>query len=100
MVTQIGGRRKRRTGKKRKASKAFLKAGNKWRSHVKDTMKANPDMKFGKSLLKLASKTYKKGSVTLPPAATRMSRPTKKRRTKKRTRKRTRKRKTGGFLGF
>ena len=62
MVTQSGGRRRKRTGKKRKASAAFKKAGNDWRAHVKETMAKNPGMKFGKPLLKLASRTYKKGS--------------------------------------
>ena len=62
MVTQSGGRRKKRTGKKRKASAAFLKAGNAWRGHIKETMRKNPSMKFGKKLLKLASRTYKKGA--------------------------------------
>jgi len=55
-------RRKKRTGKKRKASAAFLKAGNDWRDHIKVTMRKNPSMKFGKKLLKLASRTYKKGA--------------------------------------
>ena len=59
-----GGKRRRRkkTGKKRKASAAFLKAGNDWRAHIKETMRKNPSMKFGKKLLKLASRTYKKGA--------------------------------------
>ena len=47
--------------KKRKASAKFLAAGNAWRAHVKETMRKNPNMKL-KPLLKLASKTYKKGS--------------------------------------
>ena len=62
MVTQSGGRRRKKTGKKRKASAAFLKAGNAWRGHIKETMRKNPSMKFGKKLLKLASRTYKKGA--------------------------------------
>ena len=62
MVIQSGGRRRKRTGKKRKASAAFMKAGNNWRDHIKKTMRANPSMKFGKKLLKLASRTYKKGA--------------------------------------
>lgn len=65
MVAQTGGRRRKRTGKKRKASAAFMKAGNDWRGHIKETMRKNPSMKFGKALLKLASKTYKKGQRTL-----------------------------------
>ena len=64
MVTQTGGRRRKRTGKKRKASAAFMKAGNDWRGHIKETMRKNPSMKFGKKLLKLASRTYKKGTRT------------------------------------
>ena len=52
----------KRSGKKRKASSKFLAAGNAWRAHVKETMRKNPNMKFGKPLLKLASRTYKKGS--------------------------------------
>lgn len=62
-MVQSGGRKKR-SGKKRKASEKFLAAGNSWRAHVKETMRKNPNMKFGKPLLKLASKTYKKGSTS------------------------------------
>lgn len=65
MVNQMGGKRKKRSGKKRKASAKFLAAGNAWRAHIKETMRKNPSMKFGKPLLKLASKTYKKGARTL-----------------------------------
>jgi len=61
----MGGKRKKRSGKKRKASAKFLAAGNAWRAHIKETMRKNPSMKFGKPLLKLASKTYKKGARTL-----------------------------------
>jgi len=50
---------------KRKASSAFKSAGNAWREHIKQTMAKNPEMKFGTPLLKLASKTYKKGTRTL-----------------------------------
>lgn len=57
-----GGGGKKRSGKKRKASAKFLAAGNAWRAHVKETMRKNPNMKFGKELLRLAKKTYKKGS--------------------------------------
>ena len=60
-MVQSGGRKKR-SGKKRKASAKFLAAGNAWRAHVKETMRKNPNMKFGKELLRLAKKTYKKGS--------------------------------------
>jgi len=88
MVTQTGGRRRRRTGKKRKASAAFMKAGNSWRAHIKDTMRKNPSMRFGKKLLKLASRTYKKGVKTLRPEAhkakKRTKRPKRTRRLKKR----------------
>ena len=95
MVTQTGGRRrKKRTGKKRRANTAFLKAGNDWRAHVKKTMAENKDMKFGKALLKLASKTYKKGSTALP-----APNPSKKRSNKKKG-KRTNRRKRGGFFGL
>ena len=61
-MVQSGGRKRSRSGKKRKASAKFLAAGNAWRAHVKETMRKNPNMKFGKPLLKLASRTYKKGS--------------------------------------
>jgi len=50
---------------KRKASAAFKASGNAWRDHIKQTMAQNPGMKFGKPLLKLASRTYKKGTRTL-----------------------------------
>ena len=33
-MVQTGGRRKRRSGKKRKASAKFLAAGNAWRAHL------------------------------------------------------------------
>ena len=90
MVTQTGGRRrKKRTGKKRKASAAFLKAGNDWRDHIKKTMRKNPSMKFGKKLLKLASRTYKKGAKDVG-----ISGGGRKKRTKRTKR---RKRKTFGF---
>jgi len=49
---------------KRKASAAFKSAGNAWRDHIKQTMAQNPGMKFGTPLLKLASRTYKKGTRT------------------------------------
>ena len=99
MVTQTGGRRrKKRTGKKRRANTAFLKAGNNWRAHVKKTMAENPNMKFGKELLKLASKTYKKGS-TASPAQEQHPKPSKKRSNKKKG-KRTNRRKRGGFFGL
>jgi len=98
--------RRNRTGKKRKVSATFLKAGNQWRDHIKKTMKNNPSMKFGKSLLKLASKTYKKGLVqeTAEPVATRSTGRSTGRRTgstrpKKRT-KRMKRSKSRGFLGF
>ena len=32
--------------------------------HVQETMRKNPNMKFGKELLRLAKKTYKKGSTS------------------------------------
>ena len=59
-----GTMKKSKKSKKRKASSKFLAAGNSWRAHVKETMRKNPNMKFGKPLLKLASKTYKKGSTS------------------------------------
>lgn len=101
--------RKNRSGKKRKASKKFLEAGNAWRAHVKETMRKNPNMKFGKSLLRLAKKTYKKGSSSTPgkvnistskysvqvrPKTKRASRKT------KRAKKRTSRKKRTGFFGF
>ena len=86
MVTQSGGRRKKRTGKKRKASAAFLKAGNAWRGHIKETMRKNPSMKFGKKLLKLASRTYKKGGKDVGISGG--------------GRKKTKRRKSRSFIGF
>ena len=84
-----GGKRRRRkkTGKKRKASAAFLNAGNDWRGHIKATMRKNPSMKFGKKLLKLASRTYKKGAkgVGISGGA---------------RKKRTKRRKSRSLLGF
>ena len=48
-MVQSGGRKKR-SGKKRKASAKFLAAGSAWRAHVQETMRKNPNMKFGKEL--------------------------------------------------
>jgi len=111
-MVQSGGR-KNRSGKKRKASAKFLAAGNEWRAHVQETMRKNPNMKFGKELLRLAKKTYKKGSSSTPgtvkvatskysvqvrPKTKRASRKTK-RANKRKTRK-TRKKSSFGFFGF
>ena len=110
-MVQSGGRKKR-SGKKRKASSKFLAAGNSWRAHVKETMRKNPNMKFGKSLLKLASRTYKKGSPSPSPGKVKIStskysvqvRPKTKRakaKKTKRAKKRTsRKKNSSGFFGF
>ena len=107
-MVQSGGRKKR-SGKKRKASAKFLAAGNAWRAHVKETMRKNPNMKFGKELLRLAKKTYKKGSSSTPGkmkvSTSKYSvqvRPKKKRssRKTKRAKKRTSRKKRTGFFGF
>jgi hypothetical protein len=59
------GRRTRdrvpRKTKPHKTKRASSNRGSDWRSHIKRTMKNNPNMKFGKDLLKLASRTFKKG---------------------------------------
>ena len=114
-MVQSGGRKKR-SGKKRKASAKFLAAGNAWRAHVKETMRKNPNMKFGKELLRLAKKTYKKGSSssqgTVKVATSKYSvhvRPKTKRakakrakgKKTKRAKKRTSRKSSGfGFLGL
>ena len=87
-----GGKRRRRkkTGKKRKASAAFLNAGNDWRGHIKETMRKNPSMKFGKKLLKLASRTYKKGGKDVGISGG----------SRRRTKKRTKRRNRSSFIGF
>ena len=99
---------KKRSGKKRKASSKFLAAGNAWRAHVKETMRKNPNMKFGKPLLKLASRTYKKGPSS-PSSSSGVTVKTSKydikvrpRKTKaaKRKKKRTSKRSKKSFFGF
>jgi len=54
-----GGRKKRRTGKKRKASAKFLAAGNAWRAHLTEYRKKHPKKSL-KQQMKGASKTYKK----------------------------------------
>ena len=54
------GRRTRKT-KPHRTKRASSNRGSDWRSHIKRTMKNNPNMKFGKDLLKLASRTFKKG---------------------------------------
>ena len=50
-----------RKTKPHKTKRASSNRGSDWRSHIKGTMKNNPNMKFGKDLLKLASRTFKKG---------------------------------------
>ena len=62
-MVQSGGRKKR-SGKKRKASAKFLAAGNSWRAHVKETIRMFYILVLTIYLLKLASKTYKKGSTS------------------------------------
>jgi hypothetical protein len=57
---QRGGKR-RRSGNRRKPSSNFISSGRPWQDHIKETMRKNPDMKFGRALLKLASRTYNKG---------------------------------------
>ena len=98
----------------RRASTKFLAAGNAWRAHVKETMRKNPKMKFGKSLLKLASRTYKKGSngssgvtvrtskydVHVKPRKTIKPRSKAKRKTKRAKTKKRSSRKTKSFFGF
>lgn len=111
-MVQSGGRKKR-SGKKRKASAKFLAAGNAWRAHVKETMRKNPNMKFGKELLRLAKKTYKKGSSsshgTVKVATSKYSvqvRPKTgkskgaKRKTKRAKKRTSRKKRSTGFFGF
>lgn len=109
-MVQSGGRKKR-SGKKRKASSKFLAAGNAWRAHVKETMRKNPNMKFGKPLLKLASRTYKKGTTSSNSGAVNVStskfsvhvRPKTKRakaKKTKRAKKRTSRKNRTGFFGF
>ena len=104
---------KKRSGKKRKASAKFLAAGNAWRAHVKETMRKNPNMKFGKELLRLAKKTYKKGSssshgtvkvatskysVQVRPKASKSKGA--KRKTKRAKKRTSRKKSSIGFFGF
>ena len=102
---------KKRSGKKRKASSKFLAAGNAWRAHVKETMRKNPNMKFGKPLLKLASRTYKKGSsgpsgpatssgVTVKTSKYDIKVRPRKTKAAKRKKKRTSKRSKNSFFGF
>jgi hypothetical protein len=62
-MVQSGGRRKRSSGKKRKASANFLSAGKSWREHLSQYRKSHPNLSL-KQQMKGASKTYKKGSST------------------------------------
>jgi len=111
MVQNGGKRRSKRSGKKRRASTKFLAAGNAWRAHVKETMRKNPNMKFGKPLLKLASRTYKKGSsgpsgpatssgVTVKTSKYDIKVRPRKTKAAKRKKKRTSKRSKKSFFGF
>ena len=125
---QRGGKR-RRSGNRRKPSSNFISSGKPWQDHIKETMRKNPDMKFGRALLKLASRTYNKGpssarsssarssarsstarSSASPPGAVNLRtsnysvrvRP-KKSRTKRKTKRPKRPKRTkksAGFLGF
>lgn len=114
-MVQSGG--KRRTRGKRKASAKFLAAGNEWRAHVQETMRKNPNMKFGKELLRLAKKTYKKGStstsssgtvkvatskysVQVRPKGRSTKRKGNKRKTKRPKKRSSRKKRSFGFFGF
>lgn len=120
---QRGGKR-RRSGNRRKPSSNFISAGRPWQDHIKETMRKNPDMKFGRALLKLASRTYNKGSSSArssarsstarssasPPGAVNLRtsnysvrvRPNKSRtkRKTKRPKRPKRTKKSAGFLGF
>ena len=62
-MVQSGGRRKRSSGKKRKASSKFLAAGKSWREHLSQYRKSHPNLSL-KQQMKGASKTYRKGSST------------------------------------
>jgi len=90
----------------RRASTKFLAAGNAWRAHVKETMRKNPNMKFGKPLLKLASRTYKKGSNVSEGLTIRTTKydvhvkPRSKGKTKKAKAKKRTSRKKKSFFGF
>ena len=115
-MVQSGGRRRRRSGKKRKASAKFLAAGNAWRSHLSEYRKKHPNLSL-KQQMKGASKTYKKGksksgtisvkntkySVHVRPRRTRRSsrkRSKGRKRSKSRKRSRGRKRRTVGLFGL
>ncbi len=106
-MVQSGGRRKRRSGKKRKASAKFLAAGNAWRSHLSEYRKKHPNLSL-KQQMKGAAKTYKKGkskSGTVSVKTSKYSvrvRPRRSRRTKrsKSSKKRRRSRKKSRGLFF
>ena len=105
MDDNVGPAKLKKT-KKRKANAKFLAAGNAWRAHVKETMRKNPNMKFGKELLRLAKKTYKKGSTSNNSGAVNITtsrysvqvRP--KAKKTKRAKKRTSRKKRTGFFGL
>ena len=87
-MVQTGGRRKRRSGKKRKASAKFLAAGNAWRAHLSEYRKKHPSLSL-KQQMKGAAKTYKKGKSKSGSVSVKTSkysvhvRPRRSRRTKK-----------------
>jgi hypothetical protein len=98
------GKRRKRTGKKRRASTSFLKGANAWREHLAKYRKDHPGVHL-KDQMKGASKTFKKlkkstsiqndrYSVRIRPKNTRKS---KNRRTKRGKAKQTKK---TNFLGF
>ena len=90
----------------RRASTKFLAAGNAWRAHIKETMRKNPNMKFGKPLLKLASRTYKKVSNVSEGLTVRTTKydvnvkPRSKRKTKRARPKKKSSRKKKSIFGF
>ena len=64
--SQGGGRKRKRSGKKRKASARFLDAGKAWRAHLDEYRKAHPNMSL-KQQMKGAKKTYKKSKSKSQP---------------------------------
>jgi len=49
---------------KRKMSKAFIEAGNRWRAHLNSVRKMNPKLSL-KAAMKKAKTTYKKAATKL-----------------------------------
>lgn len=97
------GKRRKGTGKKRRASTSFLKAGNAWRDHLAKYRKEHPGISL-KNQMKGASKTFKKLKTSISVKndrySVRIRKRTRKSNNRQTKRQRAKKTKKTNFLGF